>query len=332
MKKIKFLLLLLGATAFLISCSDDDAEDDIATTTGLITEDKFSTAPFVSIGIVSATLEDGTTADCYQITFSSDGIDGDEGPFCPATSNDIGGLAMYDGASNNSVAKLSVINKALLEAIEADGYDIMDDQGNVYVDVTGNVAPIDHSNCLALEYDPDLTYTYLIPVTPKLASSVNEIGEVEFYGVSVDGVPMTGNPPSAVNGPSRGGPTGGTATEINFPSLDPCGGHPDPAGYYHTHFVPEVMNQVLAANGITDVTCTLIAQTSSVKLSGFAKDGFPVYAYATMPADLDACNGRTAATPEYPNGTYHYVASTTDAPNIPPCLKGVAARNSFQYN
>ncbi len=38
-------------------------------------------------------------------------------------------------------------------------------------------------------------------------------------------------------------------------------------------------------------------------------------------ADLDQCNGRFAVTPEYPNGTYHYVL--TDAfPFIPRCWMG----------
>ena len=37
------------------------------------------------------------------------------------------------------------------------------------------------------------------------------------------------------------------------------------------------------------------------------------------------------ATTEYPNGVYHYVASTLVAPNVPACLKGVAANDSFRF-
>lgn len=314
---------------YVANADDTDDEDAVADedVEYLITSDMFTAAPFNDMEVVTATLEDGTQALCYSITFSSDGIDGDEGPFCPETIDEVGGLAMYDGESNDYVPTLSVINRTLLETITADGYDIVDEDGNVNINTAGD----DISTCLALEYDPDLQYTYLIPVEPKLADEVDEISEVEFIGVSIDGVPLTGNPPSAINGPAMFGGDG-NAEQISFPSLDPCGGHPDPAGYYHLHFIPEVMNQVLDAKGITEVSCTLIDQTSSVQLSGFAKDGFPVYAYAEMPTDLDECNGRTGVTDEYPDGVYHYVASTTDAPNMPPCLKGVAARNSFEYN
>ena len=37
--------------------------------------------------------------------------------------------------------------------------------------------------------------------------------------------------------------------------------------------------------------------------------------------DLDACNGREGATPDYPSGTYYYVV-TTQFPFIPRCYAG----------
>jgi hypothetical protein len=176
----------------------------------------------------------------------------------------------------------------------------------------------------------DLQLTFIIPAEPQLGNANDDIMEVELIGLSLDGVPINGDPPSAINGPMMGGPGGG-GDEINFPSLDPCGGHHDPAGYYHWHFVPEVVNQVLEANGITEISCTKVTQTTGTQLVGFAKDGFPIYAYADEPSDLDDCGGRTAITTEYPAGIYHYVASTTAAANVPKCLKGVAANNAFRY-
>jgi hypothetical protein len=47
-------------------------------------------------------------------------------------------------------------------------------------------------------------------------------------------------------------------------------------------------------------------------LIGFALDGFPIYGghdtngNAIPVSKLDACNGITSTTPEFPNGTYHY--------------------------
>lgn len=333
MKLFKYFSgFLLLAFFYLTACNDKDNtmveipdEEDVEETF-LITASLFNSSSLISFETITSTLEDGTSAECFQITFSSNPVE--SGPFCPETINDVAGLGFYDGATNPG---LRVWAADLLNDIEADGYNMVNDDGTVNIDdFTSGMPSLDQSNCLDAAPNDNLQLTFIIPTEPKLASNNNDIGEIEIIGLSLDGVPVNGAPPSAINGPAMGGPGGGGA-EINFPSIDPCGGHHDPAGYYHWHFVPEVMNQVLEANGITQVTCTKVEQTSSVALFGFAKDGFPIYAYAAEPTDLDDCGGRTAATDEYPDGIYHYVASTTVAANVPKCLKGVAARNTFRY-
>ena len=45
------------------------------------------------------------------------------------------------------------------------------------------------------------------------------------------------------------------------------------------------------------------------------------WAFVSGAGDLDQCNGRFAVTPEYPNGTYHYVLTDT-FPFIPRCWMG----------
>jgi len=310
----------------IINCFNDNETKDIE---GLIDTSYFNVSTFRSIEVVECQLEDGTTVDCYQITFSGDGVDGSAGPFCPETYNDIGGIAMYDGETNPG---LRHIGSDFLDDLESDGWDIMDNDGNVYV----NKRPEATSTCLGLAYDADFVFTFTVPVTPKMGSSNRTINEVENLGFSIDGTPFTGNPPSAVEGPamfrSRDNVDREDIDAIAFPSLDPCGGHPDPAGYYHAHFIPQVMDQVLKANGIEEVRCTLFTQTTTIALAGFAKDGYPIYAYAEEPDDLDDCQGRTGVTDEYPDGVYHYVASTTEAPNMPPCLKGIPVRHGFEFN
>jgi hypothetical protein len=42
---------------------------------------------------------------------------------------------------------------------------------------------------------------------------------------------------------------------------------------------------------------------------------------ATHGGDLDECNGRTGVTPEFPKGTYYYVA-TESYPYLQRCIKG----------
>lgn len=324
MNQIKFtILFFLPILMALNACSEDNDGTYVETTetleNTLMSESMFNTTSLISFETVTATLEDGTSAECFQLTFSSNPVE--SGPFCPETIDDIGGLGFYDGATDPG---FQVLKADLFNAMEADGYDIVDDDGNINID-DFNSGPVnqDFSYCLEAAPDNDLQLTFLIPAVPKLASSNNDIDTIELVGVSIDGAPINGDPPSVAN-PGR-------EVAGNIPSLDPCGGHNDPAGYYHWHFVAETMNQVLDANTITDVSCTLIEQVVDTKLIGFAKDGFPIYAYGVEPDDLDDCGGRTAATTEYPDGTYHYVASNTDAPNVPKCLKGLAANNNFSF-
>ena len=343
MLKKRYLISML-CTSVLFSCSSDDDSDtevtetDVTETEFIITEELLNSDSLISFDIVSAELENGTTADCYQLVFSSNPDNIETGPYCPETDGDTAGMSFYDGATG---AGLRVWEKALLDDIESDGYDIVNDDGTVHInDFSGSADndPDSYSYCLDGSDNDAIVITYLIPVTPVLADEVNEIEEIELVGVSVDGVPINGDPPSAINGPNR--PAGGMGmgdmdddnseiTVVNIPSLDPCGGHNDPSGYYHWHMIPEVINQVLENNGITQIECTNIEQTTDKVLSGFAKDGFPIYAYAVEPSGLDQCGGIEAATDEYPNGIYHYVASTTSAPNVPQCLVGVSANNDY---
>ncbi len=329
-----------------VTAAEDTAADigsDSTTQTGIETcEDMaafFENAP-ATTSTGDCQLADRTTATCCTFTFASDLAE--DGPYCPesTTSPAPYGLSVYDGATGPG---LRPFNGAYLLDIEADGYDPMfDADGNTNI-VTGlgGAAP-DGSNCLAMAQDPDLTITVNIPLSPQMAASPSDIASVENLGVSIYGVPATGEPPSAINGPTNGpggpgGPgAGGDSSAINVPSLGSCGAHPDPAGYLHDHFVPQVMNRVLAANGIgtDEVECTRYEQRTT-GLYGFAKDGFPIYssrdAEDALPSDLDTCNGHFGATDEFPDGIYHYHADEALAPNYPTCLSGVAVSQSFTY-
>ena len=325
--KVAFKSLITYSSVILIlllfvACNSDDGGNNDGgpgLPDDLIQEAFFNATSLMTYEKVDCDLEDGTQGECYRLVFSSNPIA--NGPFCPETINDVGGLGIYDGDTNPG---FQVIKASLFNAMENDGYDIVGNNGDIYVyDFTGPPNPGGFSYCLEAVPDNNLQLTFLIPVEPKLATSNNTIDTVELIGVSVNGIPINGDPPSAVNGPELG--------VANIPAIDPCGGHHDPSGYYHLHFVSEVMNKVLNANSINDVSCTLVNQITSNTLIGFAKDGYPIYAYETEPAGLDECGGIEAATTEYPEGVYHYVASTTEAPNVPKCLKGVAAINSFMF-
>ena len=86
--------------------------------------------------------------------------------------------------------------------------------------------------------------------------------------------------------------------------IDGCNSHPTPltTGYtWHHHGVPSCL------------TAEIDGTSGPSHLIGIALDGFPIYGGRDINgnvisvAQLDACNGITSATPEFPSGVYHYV-------------------------
>ncbi|MBC7598455.1 MAG: YHYH protein [Polaromonas sp.] len=116
----------------------------------------------------------------------------------------------------------------------------------------------------------------------------------------------------------------GTARAASF--IDSCNGHPTPSlsgNDYHYHGLSSCITaQVDTAGGPSH-------------LIGVAADGFPIYGNKdisgnTVTVDqLDACNGITSATPEFPGGVHHYVlpAGVTNFQSSLRCYSGtVTAR------
>ena len=86
--------------------------------------------------------------------------------------------------------------------------------------------------------------------------------------------------------------------------LDACNGHPTPraaGGLYHYHGLSAC------------VTARVEPDSGPSQLIGIALDGYPIYGDRDIHGvqvaleRLDACNGLTSPTPEFPNGVYHYV-------------------------
>jgi len=82
--------------------------------------------------------------------------------------------------------------------------------------------------------------------------------------------------------------------------IDQCNSHSN-GSTWHYHAVPSCL------------TATLDGTSGASHLLGFALDGFPIYGGRDINGNvipvsaLDACNGITSPTPEFPNGAYHYV-------------------------
>jgi hypothetical protein len=94
----------------------------------------------------------------------------------------------------------------------------------------------------------------------------------------------------------------GTVETASF--IDGCNSHAagGPGGAtWHYHAVPSCMTSQLDGN------------SGPSHLLGVALDGFPIYGgrdvngNVVQVSQLDACNGITSPTPEFPSGAYHYV-------------------------
>jgi YHYH protein/Fibronectin type III domain len=93
---------------------------------------------------------------------------------------------------------------------------------------------------------------------------------------------------------------GGVSRTAKF--IDSCNGHPTPLMYtYHYHGLPAC------------VTALVDSAAGASHIIGIANDGFPIYGNKDINGkavgldQLDACNGITSATAEFPSGVYHYV-------------------------
>jgi len=132
--------------------------------------------------------------------------------------------------------------------------------------------------------------TFKIPLKPVVAAThaATPLGPI---GVALNGVPIFNQ---------YAGPNQPLTNEVT--SFDQYWGHPQQTGQYHYHVEPLYLTTVKA---------------SKSALLGFLLDGFPVYGpqenNATVTnAMLDAYHGHTSATPDYPNGIYHYHITDAD--------------------
>ncbi|MEP3048876.1 MAG: YHYH protein [Roseibium sp.] len=201
-------------------------------------------------------------------------------------------------------------------------------------------------------------YNLKVPLNPKKRGSPTS-AQSAVFGIAINGVVMEpgtaefwqNNRKSGWNYEALGG-----ACKLG---LDKYNAHVQPDGTYHYHSIP---TGVLASSGGKSVPAMLgyaadgfpiygpygysdpkqKSRVKKLKSSYRIKNGTRPsgpggkhngkftqdWAYVSGAGDLDQCNGRFAVTPEYPNGTYHYVL--TDAfPFIPRCWMG-SADSSFK--
>lgn len=156
----------------------------------------------------------------------------------------------------------------------------------------------------------DSNTAFSIPIAPEYSDTVTDAG-MGTIGFAISG--------AVYFNPYEGDGTS-VALDNNFdvggvPFLDACNGHPLPdGGTYHYHGVPYCITDDLDVAG------------DHSSLIGVLLDGFPVYGPngegGAAATDLDECSGHDGATPEFPNGVYHYHLTET-APYSVTCYHGV---------
>ena len=307
-------------TSVVDSIASDDAETTASSPATDVTESTETTdvASFFADGALSAdaatvscTLENGSETTCYQVEVASlvDTVATD-GPFCPATVDDVGGIWVWDGDDPG------------LYALDADFWAMMEEQGYEFVDTDGNITVTDPgggggansggtaNSCLEATADGSFHLQVLLPAETEMLDEPVDLGEISQVGIALDGVTIFGDAPSVAD---RGG----------LPALDACGGHVDPSGYYHWHFGAESI-QTNLDDAAADATCE--TEQDAEALVGFSYDGSPIYGPEEdreIPADLDECSGHVSDTDEF-GETYHYHL-TYDSPNLPACRAGASA-------
>jgi len=195
-------------------------------------------------------------------------------------------------------------------------------------------------------------YLFRMPLQPTTNSFLTPV-ERQPVGVALNGVVFDpGTAEYWENDPASGWRKEGIVKGRGTMGMDRNMAHVQPSGAYHYHGIPLGLVEQLPGSGR--------------KLIGYAADGFPIYTQGkedrssyrlksgnrpgggqgpggrydgTYTQDfefvagigtLDEANGRTGIAPEYPEGTYFYVA-TEEFPFYPRQLKGTPDP-SFQRN
>lgn len=312
---VKHLFLTALVLSGLISCNKDNADDPNPSvdSTLVLNTSLFSSFSRVSdFELVDCTLSDGTETQCYKVVYEN--VRENVSVTCPEFEGDLGGVGVYNGADGLTNPGLRSLDAELWADFTTDGYDIINTDGTVNIQVPAGgpgsgfieAGSGINGSCLDAILDESFQITYYIPAYPVKTTTKTTTRSLAYWAVSLDGFPFAEQPPSSAS-----------AMGVAIPSLDACGGHVQPAGPFHYHLVPQVIDNLFEVEGI-DRNCSYVDQSSNTIL-GYTRDGFPMYGYqdsdGTVPTDLDDCQGHTHATTDFPDGIYHYHITNVIDPN-----------------
>ncbi|MFA7325101.1 MAG: YHYH protein [Candidatus Kapaibacterium sp.] len=325
MKKSIYIILLSSlaiAALGLVACSDDNGAE--APTYNVIVDvDKnlfLSGGLAEPITIVSRTLSDGSTADCYKIVVNNTPSDHTMGPWCPTNISDdatAGGIWLEGGevydVDGEFIKNLSTFykdNTWMMYDISTGEITKTMSKADCEAAANPNVGAEYENYCVEClpSYLGDMNETYYIPVTPKAASSIKEFGGPGpmSSGPSVRGIAFNGvrfDAPAPVNA---------ILGAYTLAPFDDAGGHINLQAGYHYH----------AATGVS----TKITQSDGhAPMIGYALDGYGLFANTDAEGkeytDLDQARGHY----DEVRG-YHYHVDKAGNNNFINGLRGVYAQ------
>lgn len=325
MKKSIYIILLSSlaiAALGLFACSDDNGAE--APTYNVIVDvDKnlfLSGGLAEPITIVSRTLSDGSTADCYKIVVNNTPSDHTMGPWCPTNISDdatAGGIWLEGGevydVDGEFIKNLSTFykdNTWMMYDINTGEITKTMTKADCEAAANPNVGAEYENYCVEClpSYLGDMYETYYIPVTPKAASSIKEFGGPGpmSSGPSVRGIACNGvrfDAPAPVNA---------ILGAYTLAPFDDAGGHINLNAGYHYH----------AATGLS----TKITQSDGhAPMIGYALDGYGLFANTDAEGkeytDLDQARGHY----DEVRG-YHYHVDKAGNNNFINGLRGVYAQ------
>lgn len=317
-KNVQLGLVTLAAI-IVASCSKNAQTVDTTAIVKKVESANFLTAGLSEpISIVSRTLSNGTTADCYKIVSTSTPSDHAMGPWCPTNISDDkskGGIWLeggnvydVDGAFvknlatfyNNTTWQMyntstGVITKTLTQA-------------DCQAAANPSVGAAYKNYCVEClpSYVSTLTKTIYIPVTPVKLSSPNSFGAgPNSSGPSVRGIAFNG---VVFDAPA---PANIILAAYTLAPFDDAGGHINMGAGYHYHAATGISKKILQTDG-------------HAAMIGYALDGFGMFerlsAGGTEYTDLDASRGHSDAT-----RGYHYHVDKAGANNFINSLAGAYA-------
>jgi hypothetical protein len=317
----KFTIILLSFAISFASCSKNNGNQikDSSAIVVKVEAANFLTAGFSEpISIVSRTLSNGSTVDCFKLVTKSTPTDHEQGPWCPTNISDDkskGGIWLeggnvydVDGAFIKNLA--AFYNNTTWQMYNPGTGQITKTltQAECAAAANPNVGAAYKNYCVEClpSYVSAITRTIYIPVTPvKLTSPISFGGGPGSAGPGIRGIAFNGvvfDAPAPVNA---------ILGAYTLAPFDDAGGHINLMAGYHYH----------AAMGISKK----ITQTDGhAAMIGYAIDGFGMYerlsATGTEYSDLDASRGHSDTI-----RGYHYHVDKAGANNFINSLAGAYA-------